>query len=649
MQDGAPSIARTIAFAAALAAVAAIYSFTIFSNLCIDGDTLDWAAELARGGEGMTLKGSFAVMGWFTKFHLLMFVLLRAVTGLLAPWRGWDYLLGFKLITLACALLTPPLLLWICRRSMRSFPVMLVTSFIPLFTLGYSWLITTCDDNVLANLCTLAFLACVLVASGALMERERERRCGIWAFAAGVAAGISMASHMKNIVSLPLLLAPALFPPPRGRTREGIAAASLLGLLLSFGLPYLAYWTLTAGEPASSKLDFWVFHRVSGRFFFTPGPRRPLLADHLVFVLAGIRSSLYAFQELVVHTDLHDGDPAGPVLIALFFAVFLASAWRVRRRRIAKILFALFLLDAGHSFFYDSWVVERWDSFTLPVFLTIGLFWDEALSGAAGRFARRRLSALLLIFYGALVWANVSSTRLLIGVTNGSIPARIEEKTWWAGHLKFYFYFDHRGIRDLSRRFDSFFDDRTWCLSPAAVRGISPHVAAVIDRYLTLDSRRYPGRRIDDPSAVQAMVERGELRRLLYLDTVRAPLYGGTGRSAVRFDPSMRATVYENSQVVLGEAVFAGGGSPPPPEGGGEEEAGEGERAAGDEERRDVPEVDGPSAPRDRGGEEAAERDDVPAGAAPAGVEPLVDDEEPGPVRLDAEAEPVRTPRNLLD
>lgn len=554
MPPSRPRPARILALVAAAAFVAAVYAWGILSNFCVDSDTLNWASSLAPLRERMTFLNCIAIKGWFTKFHLLMFSAVYAVAGLCALWGPWDFLLAFKLFTLVCAVATVPLLFSICRDTMKIFPVMLVTSLIPLFTIGYSWLIITADDNPLANFFNLLFVYAVLVASGAARGWARERSPMGWALAAGAAAGLSMAAHLKNIVALPLLAAPAVFTPPPRAGRARIAAAALAGFLAVFGLLYGLYWIQSPGEPAASKLDFWVFHRVPGRFFLTP-PHPPIL-DHLAFVYAGIRSSLYSFQELKIHTGLYDRDPLGPVLILLFFCLYAAAVLRGRANRAVQILFAWFLLDAGHSFLYDSWVVERWDSFTLPVFLSIGICWDSALAAGGARRAKILFSALLALFFAALVWTNARSAYLLIGITGNRIPCRVEEKKWWAQRLKFYFYFDHRGLYRMARAVDGIADGKTWFLSPRVMRPADSTPHFVLERYLSLYSRCYAERRLDDPNGIEALVAGGRLDRLLYVDRLRVPFYVPDGRAAVIFDPSGTKTVYENPQVVLREASF---------------------------------------------------------------------------------------------
>jgi hypothetical protein len=547
---------HTALLIAAMGITAAIYSHTIFSNLCIDGDTLNWATSLAPLKNRMTLLNCIAITGWFTKFHLMMFSLVYGITTVYSLWGQWDYLVGFKICTLICAVLTVPLIFFICKNTMRHFPVMLVISLIPLYTLGYSWMITTCDDNVLANFFNLIFVVCLLIATGAIKGELRERHCLRWAFITGIAAGLSMASHLKNIVALPLILALCVVKPPATRRRVIIGAAGLLGLILSFGLLYGLYWIQSAGEPVSSKIDFWVFHRVPGRFYFTT-PRPPLL-DQLTLAFVGIRSSLCAFQELFIHTNVYDVDILGSVVVALFFLIYFASACRMRQRHAVRILFFLFLLDAGHSLFYDSWVVERWDSFTLPVYLTIGIYWDSVLSGGNGGrtlFQRVRFSLLLLLFFGTIVWSNVRSTNLLLNITNNSMPCRPSAKAWRFPRV-FYFYFDHRGAYDLARRLDGFLGEGTYFLSLKYMQAPSSHVYVVLDQYLTLYSKRYRSRLIEDPNAITTMVEHGELRKLLYLDTVKIPIYTDTARCFFIFDPAMTTTIYSNSQLVLKEAVF---------------------------------------------------------------------------------------------
>ena len=554
-------LVRLFVLLAAMALVAGIYSVTVFSNLCVDGDTLDWAVSLAPLEGTLTFSSCIAVKGWFTKFHLLMFAMVYAFAKAYAPWGGWDFLAGFRICTLACAVLTVPALYLICRGTMRSFPVMLATSLVPLFTLGYSWLITTADDNPLANFFNLVFVACVLAASGAIRPDARERRPLLWAFAAGAAAGLSLASHLKNIVALPLVLVPAAVRPPSRAGRVRIAAAALLGFFVVFGSLYGLYWSQSAGESAASKLDFWVFHRVPGRFILTPP--HPLLRDHLAFVWAGIRSSLYAFQELYIHTDLYDRDLLGPALIALFFAAYLCAAFRERRRRAVGILFVWFLLDAGHSLVYDSWVVERWDSFTLPVFLTIGIGWDGLLAEHRSRVRGLAVSAPILALYGALVWANVSSTRLLLGITANRIDCRIEEKRWWAEKLKYYFYFDHREVYRLARGADRWADDRTWFLSPRLMQPPDSTPQSVLMKYLSLYSRCWRERRIDDPKLIGVLAAGGGISRLLYVDRMRIPCYVTDGRPTVLFDPASTSPLIESPQVTLMQASF----DTPPPQG----------------------------------------------------------------------------------
>jgi hypothetical protein len=551
---------RMLIFAVALAITAAIYSYTIFNNFCMDQDTLNYVTSLAPLKGNMTFLNCFAIKGWFAKFHLFMFSLVYLITKAYSFWGGWDYLIGFKICTLICAVLTIPLIFFICRHTMRNFAIMLIISLMPLYVLGYSWLITTCDDNPLANFFNLLFVTCVLVATGAVKECAREKHPISWAFLAGIAGGLSVATHMKNIVALPLILSLAFVRPPSRSTRLRTAAAGLLGLVLTFGLMYWLYWIQSAGEPVSSKLDFWVFHRVPGRFYLTP-PRCPL-KDQLTLAFVGIRSGLYTFQELIINTNLFDRDILGHLIVALFFAIYFASVFKMWKSRMVKILFALFLLDAGHSFLYDTWVVERWDSFTLPVFITMGIYWDGVMKGEGGvrtLFQKMRFSALLLIFFGTLVWSNIRNTWLLIGITSNRIPY-LPSAIQWPYANKFYFYFDHRGLYQLARKMDGFFDEGTWLLSPNLMQGPHAHVFGILDQYLTLYSKRYRNRLIENPNIIGELVNQGRLKRILYLDTVKVPFYIGTAKTLIIFDPATTRTVYENSQLVLKEARF----QPPP-------------------------------------------------------------------------------------
>lgn len=550
---------HTAIFLACLAVTAGVYSYTIFSNFCMDQDTLNYVTspELLKG-DASFLK-CIGMKGWFAKFHLFMFSLVYLFTKAYSFWGGWDFLAGFKICTLVCSILTIALLYFICKNAMQRFYIAMVISFIPLCVLGYSWLITTCDDNPLANFFNLLFLASLLIATGAVAPKKRESHCYLWALITGLTAGLSLASHLKNIVALPIILALIAVKPPHRRSRLGIAAAGFLGLALTFGLMYWIYWIQSAGEPVASKIDFWVFHRVPGRFYLTP-PRSPLTTQ-AALAFAGIRSSLYTFQELVINTDLFDEDVLGYVVVGLFFAIYFTSIVKTWRSRAVKILFFLFLCDAGHSFLYDTWVVERWDSFTLPVFITIGIYWDNITRDAARtKFQKVRISGLLLIFFGALVWFNVRNTRLLIGITDNHIACRPSAKKW-PYHSIFYFYFDHRGVYNLAGKMDGFLTDGAWFLSPKFMQGPHPHVYGILDQYLTLYSKKYRNHLIENPNMIGVLANQGRLKRLVYIDTIKVPIYIGTAHSLIVFDPATTKTVYENDQFVVKEAVF----NPPPP------------------------------------------------------------------------------------
>lgn len=556
MKSSQSPFLHVIVFSAVLAAAAAFYSYTIFSNFCMDGDTLNWAASLQPLKDEITAGNIFAVKGWFSKFHLLMFPLIHLINKAYSLLFCWDYLMGFKIFTLVTAVLTIPAIFYICKNTMRHFYIMLFISVIPLFTLGYSWMITTCDDNVLANFFNLLFLISLLIATGAIKESVREKRCLLWAFITGVAICISMASHLKNIVSLPLILALVVVKPPRGQTRTRIAAAGLCGLLLATAILYGLYWVQSTAEPVSSKLDFWVFHRVPGRFYPTPG--RPFLSDHVVFLTVGIRSSLYAFQELFINTDLYDGDMLGFPVIAFFFALYIVSAFKTRKRRVVKILFALFALHVGHSLLYDSWVVERWDYFTVPVFITVGIYWDSLLDRegrGAATLKKVFFSLMILLFCGILVWSNFRSEYLLIKTTNNSMPYN-PSAIKWPYYKKAYFYFDHRGLYELAKDLDEHFYEGTYFLSLRYNERPRSHVYSVLDKYMTIYSRNYQPRLITDILTVEDLARRGKLKRLLYLDSVKVPFYTGNGRTLVRFPAETTETVFRNNQVVLKEAVF---------------------------------------------------------------------------------------------
>ena len=541
-------------FLTCLAVTAGIYSYTIFSNFCMDQDTLNYVTspELLKGD--LSFLKCIGMKGWFAKFHLFMFALVYLFTKAYSFWGGWDYLVGFKICTLVCSLLTIALLYFICKNTMHRFFIVMAISFIPLYVLGYSWLITTCDDNPLANFFNLLFLTSLLIATGAITQAKRESHCYLWGFLTGLAAGLSMASHLKNIVALPIILALVVVKPPPTRSRLRIAAAGFLGLALTFGLMYWIYWIQSAGEPVASKIDFWVFHRVPGRFYLTP-PRSPFLTQAtLAFV--GIRSSLYTFQELVLNTNLFDKDILGYLVVGVFFAIYFVSVIKMWRSRAVKILFVLFLCDAGHSFLYDTWVVERWDSFTLPVFITIGIYWDSVIRETGRTILQRiRFSALILLFFGTLVWSNVRNTWLLIGITNNHISFHPSVKRWPYPSIV-YFYFDHRGVYNLARKMDDLLTDGTWFLSPNLMQGPHSHVYSIFDQYLTLYSKKYRNHLIENPNMIGALAGKGVVKRILYLDTVRVPFYIGTAHTLIIFDPATTKTVYENDQLVVKEARF---------------------------------------------------------------------------------------------
>ncbi|MEJ2744924.1 MAG: hypothetical protein P8123_04455, partial [bacterium] len=250
-------LSRTAIFLTLLAITGVIYSYTIFSNFCMDQDTLNYVTspELLKGD--LSFLNCIGMKGWFAKFHLFMFSLVYLVTKAYSFWGGWDFLVGFKICTLICAIFTIAILYFICKNTMRRFYIVLAISFIPLYVLGYSWLITTCDDNALANFFNLLFLASLLIATGAVAPAKRESHCYLWALLTGITAGLSMASHLKNIVALPIILALVMVKPPPRRSRLCIAAAGFLGLLLTFGLMYWIYWIQSTGEPVASKIDFW--------------------------------------------------------------------------------------------------------------------------------------------------------------------------------------------------------------------------------------------------------------------------------------------------------------------------------------------------------------------------------------------------------
>ena len=546
---------QILVFAALLAGTAGWYSYTIFSNFCIDGDLLNWAESLQPLAPGMTFLNSFGVKEWFAKFHLGLFPLLYLTARAYSPWGGMDFLMAFKILTLVSASLTPLLIFVICKNSMRYWAIMLFTSFIPLYLMGYSWLITTCDNHILADFFNLAYIVCLLIATGAICPAQRDAHYLSWAFITGIMAALSISIHFKNMAALPVMLALFAVTPPAPRTRLRIGAAGVAGLFLTFGLLYFIYWTQSAGEPLQSKLDFWVFHRVPGRFFFTPPP--PPLRDHLVFVYVGIRGCLYTLQELVINTNLFDHDLIGPVAVGLFFILYFASAYRMRRSRLVRILFLVFLCDAVHSFFYDPWVIERWDSVTLWVIITIGICWDAVMSreNGRGRFRCITLSILIISYFSTLVWSSARSTYLLLGITSNRIPYQ-PSAIRWPYRDKIYFYFDHQESYDFARKFDSFFSEGTYFLSPRFLGGPQTHVHGMLNQYLALYSKSYRDRMIENPNIIGPLVEAGVIKKLLYIDTLRIPWYVGTQRSIIMFDPSTTRTVYKNNQMVVNKAQF---------------------------------------------------------------------------------------------
>jgi hypothetical protein len=204
-------------------------------------------------------------------------------------------------------------------------------------------------------------------------------------------------------------------------------------------------------------------------------------------------------------------------------------------------------------------VVERWDSFTIPVFITIGIYWDAVLCRREGHLRRwggAPLSAVLGCYFAMLIGCNIWSTHQLLGITNNSIPYRPSAHRWPYETL-FYFYFDHRGFYDLSKKLDAYFDDRTFFLSSRYMQGPQSHVYGILDQYLTLYSRNYRERLIEDSRLIGPLVAQGKLGKLLYLDTVRIPWYVDTAKSLFLFDPAATATVYRNSQLVLNRATFS--------------------------------------------------------------------------------------------
>ncbi|MCX6340023.1 MAG: hypothetical protein NTX71_08910 [Candidatus Aureabacteria bacterium] len=547
-------------FLLAVSGLAIFYYSRIFGNLCIDSDTLNYVMDLDGKKDTLTFFKTFGVTGWFSKFHLLFFPLVYLVTGAYSLWNGWDFLMGFKIISYLSALGTFGLLYYICRKLINNFWIGLVISLIPFLTFGPCWLITTCDDNVIATLCDLLFIMALLFFAGALGGDWARHHTYKAAWLIGVSVSLGLAIHMKSIVTSPLILTPLFLKDFSRKTRLKAMAHIILSIVLCMGSLYCIYWYQSSAEPIGSKTDFWVFHRVPGRFFFIQGSQP--FSVQVDFVYQGIKSSLYAEVELFL-LNIMDHDILGHVVIGSFFLLYLIALFKTRTQRASRILFFFFLLHFLHSSVYDSWVYERWDSILIPMFLTIGMCSDELLLNHIRRcypLLKRAYLAGAIAVFSVLVWANINNTRLLIDVTTGHLQAEKSSKKWrWPPFC--FMLFSHKDIYNLAVNLDHYFDAKTYVL-PLSLS--QPRAPDIIDKYFRLYSKNYRMRQLKSPQQIMGLASSGQMDKLLFIGAVHIPFVYVSDESFIRIDPRSVKVVYKNDQLVLKEADFVRKGNPIP-------------------------------------------------------------------------------------
>ena len=546
----------SVLFIAALTCLAIFYFRRIFSNVCIDLDTLNWVIELSGKGDRLTLLNSIACMGWYSKFHLSLFPIVYVFTRAYSPVGGWDVLMGFKILTFISTLGAFLLVFFLCKETISRPPLALLTSIVPFLTLGPCWMATTCDDNTISAFFEILFLVTIFICCRSLKSREGKPTA--WGFASGVTAALSLAIHLKNLVSLPVLIAPVFVKPSRRKSRFRTLAAASMGLLLTFGALYLLFLFMMQGQPSGARYDFYVFHRQPGRFFFTR--YESSVGDWLYFILVGIRSTLYTFQELCINTNLFDRDLLGPALLFLFFFLYAVAVIKTANRLATRLLCAFFICHLIHSSLYDSWVSERWDAIVVPVIVTVGIFWDSVLSGGRTRKARTATTMAVLLLFGGLVAANFVQSDRLMAITGGRRPYT-KSAVSWPYPKKAFFFFNHSEYYRLAKEMDNYFDEKTGFIPLRYTQPSASHAVACLDKYLRLYSKGYRTRQIEDLTSIESLVRSGRLNRILFIDELKVPFFHEEGRRGIVFTGGETRTVFEGKQVTLKEMRLVAGGT----------------------------------------------------------------------------------------
>jgi hypothetical protein len=380
----------------ALMAFALLYiGFFVSLNLVYDWDTVVRMVNFEKGilgrNEGVT--------------HFLVSIIATIPVKM-----GLNPLVSFKLVTLLAGMVAVLATYMLACRESKDRQLALLAALFLLFNAGFTFLVTTLEDNIILE----AFVALFAL----LLLKER------W-FMAALAFSIGTLVHVQMEVFLPMLIfygllkldwsslvrdpgqaaswIKAQITPEVGRT----AAITFLGLLpLIVAYTYLLTvkgWTLfgaSHGLITDLTASGAAYHGDPSLWFFTSG-RNP--HEWAQWIYMGFTSTFVCHYPWYL-TGMRKAPIFGAVLLVLVAYLFFAGL-----SLNAKTLCAIptYLVLVVHTSLFEPWNAERWDFFPFMIvyFVAVGY-------ASKGEVARRQLKwalALAVIFSAMFTFSGYNS------------------------------------------------------------------------------------------------------------------------------------------------------------------------------------------------------------------------------------------------
>ncbi len=342
----------------------------------MDGDTLRLAGQVAQTA---SLRDACCLLGPKTVLYPLQppFLWAAAWGGALV-WPGWNPLSAARLATILALVAIAWLLARLAGDAGAGPGGRAVAAAFPFCWHGFSFLVGSCDDNVVTDALRLA---AVFATTRWLASPPGGRRHLV----AGAALGGAMLWHFQSVLLFPAVAIAGLWESGRegsSRRRE-IAVALLAGAVIwAAGVG----GSVLAGRGPAPELSALaratVENHREGRLWAPRSARTP--ATQAAVVGEGWSRMILGFDWL----RPAGGAVAVAMVVALATILGVGCAVVLAGTPLGRVLGPVVAIQSAHSFLYESESIERWD---LPVMVS-GLALAAAFAACRRRTAKPKAS-----------------------------------------------------------------------------------------------------------------------------------------------------------------------------------------------------------------------------------------------------------------